>query len=118
MNNYSVNSRRKWDQLHPLLQNLFAAVLRFYDHSIITGHRNKEDQAEAVSKGLSKVDYPDSKHNRLPAMACDAAPYIKDDPRGIPWPTPPSFLQHMDKDDQAELNQYIKDVSQFYHWNG
>lgn len=45
------------------------------DVTILTGHRTEEVQNRVYSSGLSKVKYPNSKHNQLPSLAIDAAPY-------------------------------------------
>jgi hypothetical protein len=54
---------------------LFENVVRYYDCSILEGHRGKADQDKAVAEGKSKTPWPRSKHNSLPSMAVDAAPY-------------------------------------------
>lgn len=60
---------------HPDLQRLFAEVVKFFDCTILEGHRGEEAQRKAVLAGKSKLGWPHSKHNRTPAMAVDAAPY-------------------------------------------
>jgi peptidoglycan L-alanyl-D-glutamate endopeptidase CwlK len=71
-------SRRSWDRLRTCddrLQRLFAEVVKHFDCSILCGHRTKEDQETAYSLGASKVVWPNSKHNSLPSVAVDVAPY-------------------------------------------
>lgn len=60
---------------HPKLQQLFREVIKHYDCSILCGHRGEDEQNKAFYDGNSKVQYPDSKHNSLPSMAVDVAPY-------------------------------------------
>jgi peptidoglycan L-alanyl-D-glutamate endopeptidase CwlK len=50
-------------------------VLKYYDHSILCGHRGREEQEKAFKEKKTKVIYPHSKHNKLPSMAVDVAPY-------------------------------------------
>lgn len=75
MNQYGNKSRTRLNTCHPDLQLLFERVLPHWDHSILCGHRNQQDQNAAYLAGNSKVKYPDSKHNSYPSMAVDAAPY-------------------------------------------
>lgn len=45
------------------------------DIFLVCGQRGKEEQDEAVRKGLSKVNFPSSKHNSSPSMAMDTCPH-------------------------------------------
>lgn len=45
------------------------------DMSLICTHRNEADQTEAYDNGYSKVQWPNGKHNTLPAQAFDMYPY-------------------------------------------
>lgn len=54
------------------------------DMTIIEGHRNEERQNYAFEQGFSKKRWPDGKHNTIPAMAVDAAPYHPQRPH-IHW---------------------------------
>ena len=55
------------------------------DLIVICGHRTKAEQQKAYDHGMSKVQWPDSKHNTDPSIAVDIGPYIKDLPGHIPW---------------------------------
>ena len=46
------------------------------DISIIEGHRGRERQNQLKAEGKSQVGFPRSKHNSLPSLAVDVAPYI------------------------------------------
>lgn len=50
-------------------------AIRLMDFSVLQGTRSKEEQNELFAKGLSKVQYPNSKHNTVPSLAVDLAPY-------------------------------------------
>ena len=68
-------SRSRLETAHPLLQHLFEQVVEVYDCSVLCGHRDKEDQEQAVREGRSKVHWPDGNHNAYPSNAVDVAPY-------------------------------------------
>lgn len=62
-------------------------VIRIIDHSILEGHRNEEKQGDMFHKNLSKLEWPNSKHNAMPSKAIDVAPYP------IDWNDIPRFTQ-------------------------
>lgn len=72
---YSTNSQSRLEQCHPSLQRVFLAVIEHVDNTIITGHRPKEEQNRLFDEGKSQLKYPKGKHNSLPSLAVDAAPY-------------------------------------------
>lgn len=72
---YSVRSRERLSTCHKDLRMIFNAVIPHFDNSILCGHRNEKEQTEAFYSGRSKVQWPNGKHNRVPSMATDAAPY-------------------------------------------
>lgn len=45
------------------------------DLTVLCGYRGQTAQNEAFRTGKSKLIYPHSKHNRVPSMAVDIAPY-------------------------------------------
>jgi len=65
------------------LQRLFNEVIKHVDCSIVCGHRVELEQNKAYFGGFSTKQWPNSKHNELPSLGVDAAPYIAG--RGIPW---------------------------------
>jgi len=70
--------KRSLDNLntcHPDLQRLFNEVIKYYDCSVLCGHRTKEEQDAAYHDGRSKVKWPNGKHNSMPSKAVDVAPY-------------------------------------------
>lgn len=90
---FSKASRTRLETCDERLQRLFNEVIRHYDCTIVCGYRSEEAQNEAFRTGMSKLQFPNSKHNRHPSIAVDVAPYING---GIPW----------------------KDLTQFYHFGG
>jgi len=57
-----------------------ALAMGLMDFSITEGHRGKELQNEYYNADppKSRVKFPDGKHNKIPAEAFDAVPWIKD----------------------------------------
>lgn len=75
MPRFSQASLSKLSTCHIDLQVLFFEVIKSFDCTIIVGYRNEADQERAFSEGKTKLHWPDGKHNRLPSMAVDVAPY-------------------------------------------
>lgn len=46
------------------------------DISILEGHRSKARQNRMKAEGKSQLAWPRSRHNSMPSMAVDAAPYV------------------------------------------
>ena len=111
MPTFGNSSRSKLNTCNGSLQSLFNAVVMEYDCSIIQGHRGEEEQNKYFDKGVSKVRYPDGKHNKIPSEAVDAGPFIPG--RNIPWPQTPT-----DWNDKTQRNNYVKDMMQFAHFGG
>ena len=59
----------------PRLQRLAHEMIRYFDFSVIEGHRPKAEQDAAYARGASQVKWPKSQHNKTPARAFDAAPF-------------------------------------------
>lgn len=59
----------------PRLQRVLREAIKHREFSVLCGHRDKAAQDEAVAKGNSKSPFPTSKHNRVPSLAVDIAPY-------------------------------------------
>ena len=49
--------------------------IKVIDFSIISGHRNEEQQDAAHAAGMSQKLWPDSRHNSNPSEGIDVAPY-------------------------------------------
>ena len=50
-------------------------AIQIFDFSIIDSHRTETEQNRAYAHGKSKLQWPNSLHNALPARAADIAPY-------------------------------------------
>jgi len=81
MPKYSQRSLARLKECDDRLVTLFMNVIKKYDCSILVGHRSEADQNEAYDQRRSKVQWPDSKHNKKPSLAVDAVRYE----RGIDW---------------------------------
>lgn len=72
---FSERSLQRLQTCHVDMVMLFTEVVKHFDCTILEGHRNEEKQNAAFAAGRSKLKYPKSKHNRLPALAVDVVPY-------------------------------------------
>ena len=78
MPQFSKTSRQRLATCHQDLQTLFNEVIKYFDCTIICGHRGEEKQNSAYKKGYSKLKFPNSKHNKNPSLAVDVIPYPLD----------------------------------------
>ena len=67
---------------HPDLINVVRTAIRDYDFTVLEGHRTESEQRVLYAKGRTEpgaivtyTDWPDSKHNALPSLVVDLAPY-------------------------------------------
>ena len=75
MNSWGKKSLQVRGEIHPDLQILFDSVLQIRDCCLLCGYRGQAAQDQAFADGKSKEKYPNSKHNRQPALAVDVCPY-------------------------------------------
>ena len=54
---------------------LFEEVVKYFDCSVLEGHRGKRLQNKYFKEGKSKLKFPDGNHNKKPSKAVDVAPY-------------------------------------------
>ena len=54
---------------------LFQEVVKYFDCSVLEGHRGKEKQNKYFNEGKSKLKYPEGRHNKKPSNAVDVVPY-------------------------------------------
>jgi len=87
---FSKRSKEKLEEAHPDLQRLFNEVIKHVDCTVICGHRGEKEQNQAFVEGKSKLKYPQGKHNKIPAMAVDVAPYYPD--TKIRWKDAKGFI--------------------------
>ena len=78
MPSFSDESLAKLSECHPELQLLFHKVVEIFDCTVTCGHRNQADQEAAFASGNTKLHYPNGKHNAIPSLAVDVAPFPVD----------------------------------------
>ncbi len=74
---FGKNSLKRLNELDPRLKALAVLMMskQVMDFAIICGYRGETEQNAAFYAGRSKVRFPNSKHNSLPARAYDRVPY-------------------------------------------
>lgn len=72
---FSEASKNRLSQCDPRIREIMNEVIKYYDCTILTGHRTEVEQTEKYNLGQSKVKWPNSKHNTLFSEAVDVAPY-------------------------------------------
>ena len=112
MAKFNKNSLEKLKKLHPDLQQILLIAIKITDFSILDSLRDEQAQQKAVSNKRSKVDYPNSKHNRSKqnngtydnnkSDAFDIVPYP------IQWP---DIRKQTTRD-------YVKRMGRFYFLSG
>ena len=75
MPRYSNRSAIKLAECDERIQRVFNKVIRTIDHTILVGYRDEATQEEMYDQGRSQLQFPKSKHNKLPSQAVDVAPY-------------------------------------------
>lgn len=82
MPKFSISSMKKLGTVHTDLELVMMEVIKQYDITVLCGLRGEEEQNNAYKNGLSKLKYPESRHNRSTILntnvvsdAVDVAPY-------------------------------------------
>lgn len=57
------------------LQELFDDVVEGFDCTVLCGHRDQKAQNKVFETGISRVQWPDGRHNTIPSLAADVAPF-------------------------------------------
>ena len=78
MPRFGKKSRERLGTCDKRLQDLFNEVIKTVDCSVLEGHRSEERQNKLQEEGKSKVRYPKGRHNAIPSLAVDVAPYPVD----------------------------------------
>jgi peptidoglycan L-alanyl-D-glutamate endopeptidase CwlK len=93
---FSKQSQDKLNTCHLDLIKLMETAIKSspIDFSIVCGYRGEKDQNKAYREGNSDLLYPHSRHNKIPSLAIDIAPYP------IDWDDIDRFVElhkHVDK---------------------
>lgn len=75
MAKFGRTSQERLDTCHQDWHMILNYVVRFFDCSILEGHRGLEKQNFYFQKGTSKVKFPNSTHNTEPSLGIDVCPY-------------------------------------------
>lgn len=75
MPEFSEKSKRILATCHPKLIALCNTAIMRFDFSVISGHREEEEQNRLFRDGKSHLTFPHSRHNKIPSTAVDLAPY-------------------------------------------
>lgn len=60
------------------LQLVLHEAIKYFDFTVVIGHRGQVDQHKAFLSGASQLDWPHGEHNASPSRAADLAPYPVD----------------------------------------
>jgi len=71
----SESSLTELETCDPSLVRVVMEVAPIFNIRVIQGHRGRDLQNQLFEKGLSKVRWPNSKHNVKPSLAADIVPY-------------------------------------------
>jgi peptidoglycan L-alanyl-D-glutamate endopeptidase CwlK len=75
---FSNLSEQRLSTCDERLQRILREAIKQVDLTVICGHRTRDEQDDAFRRGASTKRWPLSKHNRLPSLAVDIAPYPVD----------------------------------------
>ncbi len=75
MPHFGARSRKNLATCHSDLQRVAAEAIKYFDFTVIEGHRTQSEQEKAFNAGTSKLHWPKSKHNSNPSLAMDCVPY-------------------------------------------
>jgi len=74
---FSNSSLKKLETCHKDIQVILKELIKYYDFSVVEGHRSQETQIKYFAEGKSKLDgiNKKSKHQSYPSMAVDIMPW-------------------------------------------
>ncbi len=75
MAHFGTESLAQLATCDPRLQQIANDAILLTDFSIIEGHRGEAAQNADYAKGVSKLKWPNGRHNATPSRAFDFAPY-------------------------------------------
>ena len=75
MYKFGKTSQERLETCHEKIQEILNEAIQIVDFTVLCGHRGEAEQQDAFHKGMSKVQFPNSKHNTRPSLAVDIAPY-------------------------------------------
>ena len=75
MPKFSERSLKALSTCNPKIQEIAFTAIKLVDFSVIWGYRDQENQNKFFKEGLSKAEWPKSKHNSWLSEAIDVIPY-------------------------------------------
>jgi len=72
---FSMKSLRQLGTCHSDLQRIAHHIIKTYDITVVWGYRDGATQNRMFDEGVTRLEYPYSKHNRIPSFAFDIVPY-------------------------------------------
>jgi peptidoglycan L-alanyl-D-glutamate endopeptidase CwlK len=72
---FSKRSLARLETCDHRLQIVMKRAIARFDFTVLCGHRSKQEQNDAYERGASKLQWPNSKHNKTPSLAVDVAPF-------------------------------------------
>lgn len=75
MPKFGRRSMKRLSEVHEDLQSIAHELIKRMDVSVLCGHRDEKEQNAAFYRGASRLMWPRSKHNKVPSLAMDLAPY-------------------------------------------
>lgn len=75
MPTFGPESRKQLATCHPRLQWVLNDAIKYVDFSVLEGHRGEAAQNADYAKGVSKLRWPNGRHNATPSKAADIAPF-------------------------------------------
>lgn len=75
MPNFSRESKQALSTCHGVLRTIARLAIKFIDFKVLECHREQSRQDTLYQDRKTKVEWPNSQHNKSPSMAMDFAPW-------------------------------------------
>ena len=75
MPKFGRTSRKRLKTCDEDLIFLFEEVVKYFDCTVLEGHRGKRLQNKYFKENKSKLKFPEGNHNKKPSTAIDVVPY-------------------------------------------
>lgn len=78
MPKFTARSLALLDNADVRLRAVCVEAIQVYDFTVLESYRDREQQEKDFARGASKLQWPNSPHNKHPARAVDLAPFPVD----------------------------------------
>jgi len=89
-------------------------AIREWDFMVLEGHRDRAKQDAMVAAGTSTLKWPHSKHNAMPSLAMDVAPWYPENPNGIDWRTDAELMKAAHNGDWRAVKIILENIKRWY----